>query len=90
MRAGLIGGKLSQPTRTFHITRATHLSFNKDDWASLEKKLIAWKSELLGVLDVLSNTKTQASRGHASSGRSRATAQENGVPETDKGISTSA
>lgn len=63
MRANLISGKLSQPTQTLHVTRATHRSFQKEDWTQLEKRLVAWRSELNNVLDVLKHTKsTQKTR----------------------------
>ncbi|KAG8968542.1 hypothetical protein FRC03_006942 [Tulasnella sp. 419] len=60
IRANLLAGKLSQPNRTFHITRATHRSFSDADWNNLEKRLISWKAELLGVLDVITNAKNSA------------------------------
>lgn len=64
IRAKILAGKLSQPTQTFHITRATttsYLPFNeKSQWESLEKKLLAWRSGLVGVLGVVSGAKEQA------------------------------
>lgn len=57
MRANLIGGKLSQPTQTLHITRATHRSFSSEDWAYLQKRLVNWRAEMTGVLEVLAHTK---------------------------------
>lgn len=53
MRANLIGGKLSQPSQTLHVTRATYQAFKPTDWKYLQERLIGWKSELLGVLDVV-------------------------------------
>ncbi|KAG8993033.1 hypothetical protein FRB94_011090 [Tulasnella sp. JGI-2019a] len=53
MRANLIGGKLSQPSQTLHVTRATYQAFKPTDWKYLQERLVSWKSELLGVLDVV-------------------------------------
>ncbi|KAL4247025.1 translation initiation factor 3 subunit M [Abortiporus biennis] len=57
IRAGLISGKLSQTTKTLHITRATARSFEKEQWEVLEKRLLAWKSGLAGVLEVVAAAK---------------------------------
>ncbi|KIO31088.1 glycoside hydrolase family 16 protein [Tulasnella calospora MUT 4182] len=57
MRANLIGGKLSQPTQTLHVTRAAHRSFSSEDWAHLEKRLVNWRADMAAVLDVLAHTK---------------------------------
>ncbi|KAG8901833.1 hypothetical protein FRC00_004231 [Tulasnella sp. 408] len=57
MRANLIGGKLSQPTQTLHVTRAAHRSFGSEDWADLEKRLVNWRADMAAVLDVLAHTK---------------------------------
>ncbi|KAF9057843.1 PCI domain-containing protein [Panaeolus papilionaceus] len=59
IRAGLVWGKLSQTTQSLYITRATSRSFEKEQWQALEKRLLAWKSGLAGILDVVVNAKRQ-------------------------------
>ncbi|KAF4619222.1 hypothetical protein D9613_004977 [Agrocybe pediades] len=63
IRAGLVWGKLSQTTQSLHISRATSRSFEREQWQALEKRLVAWKAGLVGILDVVTNAKRQA--GHA-------------------------
>ena len=53
IRAGLVSGKLSQTTQTFHIIRASARAFERQQWELLEKRLAAWKTGLAGVLDVV-------------------------------------
>jgi len=53
IRTSLLSGKLSQPTSTLHITRSTARSFEHAQWEALEKRLLAWKGGLLGVLEVV-------------------------------------
>ncbi|PCH40893.1 PCI-domain-containing protein [Wolfiporia cocos MD-104 SS10] len=53
IRAGLLSGRLSQTSQTLHITRATVRTFERPQWEALEKRLLAWKSGLAGVLDVV-------------------------------------
>jgi len=64
IRAKVLSGKLSQPTQTFYVTRATttsHHPFNqKAQWESLEKKLLAWRAGLVGVLDTVVAAREQA------------------------------
>jgi len=59
IRAGLVWGKLSQTTQSLYITRATSRTFEEEQWGALEKRLIAWKSGLAGILDVVANAKRQ-------------------------------
>lgn len=67
IRANLIGGKLSQPSQTLHVTRATYQLFKPTDWNYLQEKLVGWKTELLGVLDVVANARhAKAATGHKS------------------------
>ncbi|GLB34138.1 putative component of the eukaryotic translation initiation factor 3 (eIF-3) complex [Lyophyllum shimeji] len=63
IRAGLVWGKLSQTTQSLHVTRATARTFEKEQWEALEKRLLAWKSGLGGVLDVVVSAKRQAGLG---------------------------
>jgi len=57
IRAGLITGKLSQTTKTLHILRATARSFEREQWEVLEKRLVAWKTGLAGILEVVQAAK---------------------------------
>lgn len=59
IRAGLLSGKLSQPSQTLHVTRASHRSFKAEDWKELEKRLVGWKAELVGVLEVIAGAKAK-------------------------------
>ncbi|PPQ92379.1 hypothetical protein CVT25_008729 [Psilocybe cyanescens] len=59
VRAGLVWGKLSQTTQSLHISRATSRTFERDQWQALEKRLVAWKSGLASILDVVTAAKRQ-------------------------------
>ncbi|KAG6828491.1 hypothetical protein H0H92_007806 [Tricholoma furcatifolium] len=63
IRVQLVWGKLSQTTKSLHVIRATARTFEKEQWEALEKRLLAWKSGLNGVLDVVVNAKRQAGLG---------------------------
>ncbi|KAJ3739827.1 PCI domain-containing protein [Lentinula detonsa] len=60
----VIDGKLSQNTQTLHIIRPTARSFEREQWQALEQCLLAWKSGLSSVLDVVASAKRQG--GHVS------------------------
>ncbi|KAG6899606.1 hypothetical protein C0993_008767 [Termitomyces sp. T159_Od127] len=60
IRAQLVWGKLSQTTQSLHITRATARTFEKEQWETLQKRLLAWKSGLSGILDVVVDAKQSA------------------------------
>lgn len=66
IRSGLLSGKLSQTTQTLHITRSTARSFERDEWAALEKRILAWKTGLAGVLEVVANARRQSGNPHNS------------------------
>jgi len=53
IRTGLVAGKISQPLRTFRVTRSTTRSFERTEWEALERRLVAWKTGLSGVLEVV-------------------------------------
>jgi len=53
IRAGLLSGKLSQLTQTLHVTRSTARTFEREQWEALEKRLLAWKVGLAGVLEIV-------------------------------------
>jgi translation initiation factor 3 subunit M len=57
IRAGLVSGKLSQSSKVFHITRSTSRVFERDQWAGLEKRLVAWQSGLAAVLSVVTSAR---------------------------------
>jgi translation initiation factor 3 subunit M len=65
IRAKLLSGKLSQPTQTFHVTRAMTRAFEQVEWKLLEEKLVSWRSGLVSVLEVVANARksTQVSVG---------------------------
>jgi translation initiation factor 3 subunit M len=50
-----VSGKLSQTTQTLHIARATARTFERTQWEALEQRLLAWKSGLASVLDVVTS-----------------------------------
>ena len=60
IRAKLILGKLSQPTRTFVVIKSTTREFTADDWSTLDKRLTAWKGAVLDVLQVVTAAKKKA------------------------------
>ena len=57
VRAGLVTGKLSQTTQSFHIVRASARAFEREQWETLEKRLSAWKIGLAGVLEFVTSAK---------------------------------
>ncbi|KAE9409790.1 PCI-domain-containing protein [Gymnopus androsaceus JB14] len=64
IRAGLLSGKLSQNSQTLHVIRATARTFEREQWKALEQRLLAWKSGLGSVLEVVATAKKQG--GHVS------------------------
>lgn len=62
IRVGLVSGKLSQTTQTLHISRSTARTFEREQWEALEKRLIAWKSGLASVLEVVATARASSSR----------------------------
>ena len=61
IRAGLVSGKLSQSSRVFHITRSTSRVFERDQWATLEQRLVAWQTGLTAVLAVVASAREKSS-----------------------------
>ena len=57
LRTGLVTGKLSQVNQTFHVIRATARTFERAQWEALEKRLVAWKTGLVSVRDVIASAK---------------------------------
>lgn len=60
IRAGLITAKISQTTRTLNVIRATPRAFEREQWEALEKRLVAWKTGLTGILDVVAAAKKKS------------------------------
>lgn len=65
IRAGLVSGKLSQTTQSLRVVRAVVRTFEREQWEALEKRLLAWKAGLAGVLEVVANARRQMP-GHSS------------------------
>ena len=61
IRAGLVSGKLSQSSRVFHITRSTSRLFEREQWAALEQRLVAWQTGLAAVLAVVTSAREKGS-----------------------------
>jgi translation initiation factor 3 subunit M len=59
IRAGLLSGKLSQTSQSLHITRSTARTFEREQWEALERRLVAWKAGLAGVLEVVAAARKQ-------------------------------
>ena len=57
IRAGLVSGKLSQTTQSLYIIRATSRNFEQEQWRALEQRLMAWKTGLASILDVVISAK---------------------------------
>ena len=57
IRAGLVSGKLSQTTQSLYIIRATSQNFEQEQWRALEQRLVAWKTGLSSILDVVTTAK---------------------------------
>jgi translation initiation factor 3 subunit M len=57
IRAGLLSGKLSQTCQVLHINRSTSRAFERRQWEALEQRLLAWKTGLGAVLDVVASTR---------------------------------
>jgi translation initiation factor 3 subunit M len=53
LRAGLVGGRLSQIHRNLNVVRATPRNFGPGQWEILEQRLLAWQTGLAGVIDVV-------------------------------------
>ncbi|KIJ13258.1 hypothetical protein PAXINDRAFT_136201 [Paxillus involutus ATCC 200175] len=53
IRAGLLTGKLSQATQSLHVNGSSARKFEREQWEALEKRLLAWKAGLAGVIEVV-------------------------------------
>lgn len=60
IRAGLLSGKMSQSTQSLHIVRSTVRVFEKEQWEALEKRVLAWRTSLTSVMEVVAGAKRQA------------------------------
>ncbi len=52
-----MSAKLSQTTQSIHIIRSNARTFERQQWEVLEKRLLAWKAGLAGVLDVVATAR---------------------------------
>ncbi|KAK2466003.1 hypothetical protein APHAL10511_001644 [Amanita phalloides] len=59
IRAGLLWGKMSQTTQSLHVVRSTARVFEKEQWEILEKRVLAWRTSLASVMEVVANAKRQ-------------------------------
>ncbi|GJJ07235.1 hypothetical protein Clacol_001435 [Clathrus columnatus] len=57
IRSKLLSGRLSQPQQTLHVTRSISRSFDKEEWETIENRLITWKTGLQGILAVITAAK---------------------------------
>lgn len=55
IKCGLVEGKLSQPSATFLVHRATYRVFDHEQWEEVSAKLASWKESLQGILEVIAN-----------------------------------
>ncbi|KAJ7068720.1 PCI domain-containing protein [Mycena amicta] len=60
IRTGLLSGKLSQTSQTLHVTRAKSRAFEREQWEALERRLLAWKTGIAGVIEVVAQARKQA------------------------------
>ncbi|KAJ7368777.1 hypothetical protein DFH08DRAFT_762833 [Mycena albidolilacea] len=74
IRAGLLSGKLSQTSQSLHITRSTARTFEREQWEALEKRLVAWKAGLAGVLEVVAAARKQGAPGAHAVGQTQVAA----------------
>ncbi|KAH7923661.1 hypothetical protein BV22DRAFT_1113278 [Leucogyrophana mollusca] len=64
IRTGLLSGKLSQTSQSLHVYRSAARTFEREEWEALEKRLIAWKSGLAGVLEVVASARKRNTGGN--------------------------
>ncbi|BFZ57813.1 hypothetical protein PYCC9005_004867 [Savitreella phatthalungensis] len=57
IQAGLVEGKLSQPSQTFVVHRALQRDFDVAQWDEIEAKIQSLRESLAGVLAVVDNVK---------------------------------
>lgn len=62
LRTQLVSGKLSQTSQTFHIVRASARAFEREQWEALEKRLVAWKTGLAGIREVVAATQKKTNQ----------------------------
>ncbi|CAE6421124.1 Eukaryotic translation initiation factor 3 subunit M Short=eIF3m [Rhizoctonia solani AG-1 IB] len=79
IRHKLIGGKLSQATKSIHITRSSTRSFEVSQWQDLEAQLLQWKTNLGEVGKVIAQARKTAAGSGASSGATRTAVAEVGA-----------
>jgi translation initiation factor 3 subunit M len=65
IRTGLLSGKLSQTSQTVHVTRSVARAFEREQWEALEQRIVAWKTGLAEVLEVVASARKQGGTGQA-------------------------
>lgn len=50
---GLLTASMDQLNRVIVVSRSVRVSFEKEEWVTLQEKLSLWRSNLTGVLDVM-------------------------------------
>lgn len=63
IKSGLVEGKLSQPSATFLVHRATYRTFEHEQWEEISAKLLSWRESLQGILEVIDNVKNDINGG---------------------------
>ena len=62
IRAGLVEGKLSQPTQTFLIHRSTYRVFGEKQWTQVQARLDTWRSSLEAALGMVKHQRLKILR----------------------------
>lgn len=62
IRAGLVEGKLSQPTQTFLIHRSTYRVFGEKQWTQVQARLDTWRSSLEAALGMVKHQRLKMLR----------------------------
>lgn len=86
IRSTLLAGRLSQPTRSFQITRASTREFSKAHWQELEQRLDGWKA----AVDSIRQSTNAAIGATTASSTSTKEGLTNGISATANATATSA
>lgn len=57
IRAGLVSGKLSQVNDAFRVYKSTHRQFGKEQWQSLEQRLVQWQNSISSIIESIAATR---------------------------------
>ena len=61
IRGGLVSGKLSQVNQTFRVYRSTHRVFGKEQWTTLEERLVEWQGAISRILETITESRPAVS-----------------------------